>query len=53
MQLDWLLQPLLAQLNTGVLVLNDQHQIVFFNQFIEQQKNDEEFYFVPFYIHYY
>lgn len=37
MQLDWLLQPLLTQLNTGVLVLNDQHQIVFFNQFIARR----------------
>ncbi|HEX5793790.1 MAG TPA: diguanylate cyclase [Rheinheimera sp.] len=37
MQLDWLLQPLLTQLNTGVLVLDAQHQIVFFNQFIARR----------------
>jgi diguanylate cyclase (GGDEF)-like protein len=34
MQLDWLLQPLLMQLNTGVLVLDAKLQLVFFNQFI-------------------
>lgn len=37
MQLDWLLQPLLTQLNTGVLVLDARHQIVFFNQFIARR----------------
>jgi diguanylate cyclase (GGDEF)-like protein len=34
MPLNWLLQPLLMQLNTGVLVLDAKLQVVFFNQFI-------------------
>ena len=37
MPLDWLLQPLLTQLNTGVLVLDEQHQVVYFNQFIARR----------------
>jgi diguanylate cyclase (GGDEF)-like protein len=37
MQLDWLLQPLLAQLNTGVLVLDEQYHVVFFNQFVARR----------------
>ncbi|WP_259238217.1 sensor domain-containing diguanylate cyclase [Rheinheimera pacifica] len=37
MQLDWLLQPLLTQLNTGVLVLDAQYRVVFFNQFIARR----------------
>lgn len=37
MQLDWLLQPLLTQLNTGVLVLNAQYKVIFFNQFIARR----------------
>lgn len=37
MQLDWLLQPLLSQLNTGVLILDSQHNIVFLNQFITRR----------------
>lgn len=37
MQLDCLLQPLLAQLNTGVLVLDDQYQVVFINQFVARR----------------
>ena len=41
MQLDWLLQPLLTQLNTGVLVLNDQHEVVFFNQFIARRADKQ------------
>ena len=41
MQLDWLLQPLLTQLNTGVLVLNQQHEIVFFNQFIARRADKQ------------
>lgn len=41
MQLDWLLQPLLTQLNTGVLVLNELHEIVFFNQFIARRADKQ------------
>lgn len=37
MQLDWLLQPLLSQLNTGVLILDSQHNVVFLNQFITRR----------------
>ncbi|MDX1390953.1 MAG: diguanylate cyclase [Rheinheimera sp.] len=37
MQLDWLLQPLLTQLNTGVLVVDARFQLVFFNQFIARR----------------
>lgn len=37
MQLDWLLQPLLMQLNTGVVVLDAKYRVVFFNQFIAQR----------------
>lgn len=37
MQLDWLLHPLLTQLNTGVLVLDAQYRVVFFNQFIARR----------------
>lgn len=37
MQFDWLLSPLLMQLNTGVLVLDAAHRIVFFNQFISRR----------------
>ncbi|MDP5144422.1 GGDEF domain-containing protein [Rheinheimera baltica] len=37
MQLDWLVQPLLTQLNTGVLVLDAAHNIVYFNQFIARR----------------
>jgi diguanylate cyclase (GGDEF)-like protein len=37
MPLDWLLQPLLMQLNTGVMVLDAQYKVVFFNQFIARR----------------
>ena len=37
MQIDWLLSPLLMQLNTGVLVLDADHKILFFNQFISRR----------------
>ena len=39
MQLDALLQPLLAQLNSGVVVLDQQNQVLFFNQFIARRAN--------------
>ncbi len=39
MQIDGLLQPLLAQLNSGVLVLDQQYRIVFINQFIARRAN--------------
>lgn len=41
MQIDWLLQPLLAQLNTGVLVLDQRFRIVFFNHFIARRADLE------------
>lgn len=37
MQLDWLLQPLLSQLNSGVLVLDAELRLVFINQFIARR----------------
>lgn len=37
MQIDWLLSPLLMQLNTGVVVLDAAQNIVFFNQFISRR----------------
>jgi diguanylate cyclase (GGDEF)-like protein len=37
MQLDWLLQPLLMQLNTGVLVLDQQYRVIYINQFIARR----------------
>lgn len=37
MQLDWLLHPLLSQINTGVVVLDAQYRVVFFNQFIARR----------------
>ena len=39
MQLEALLQPLLAQLNSGVVVLDDQNSVLFFNQFIARRAN--------------
>lgn len=39
MQLDALLQPLLAQLNSGVVLLDKQNQVLFFNQFIARRAN--------------
>lgn len=37
MQLDGLLQPLLNQINTGIVVLDTQQRIVYFNQFIARR----------------
>lgn len=37
MQADWLLQPILTQLNTGVLILDAQYKVVFVNQFIAKR----------------
>ncbi len=39
MQLDGLLQPLLAQLNCGVVVLDAHYRLVFINQFIARRAN--------------
>ena len=39
MQLEALLQPLLAQLNSGVVVLDAQNSVLFFNQFIARRAN--------------
>lgn len=39
MQIDSLLQPLLSQLNSGVLVLDAQYRVVFINQFIARRAN--------------
>ncbi|MBZ9611104.1 sensor domain-containing diguanylate cyclase [Rheinheimera maricola] len=41
MQLDWLLHPLLSQINTGVVVLDAQYHVVFFNQFIARRADIE------------
>lgn len=41
MQLDWLLQPLLSQINTGVVVVDAQYRVVFFNQFIARRADLE------------
>ncbi|MBU1311376.1 MAG: diguanylate cyclase [Gammaproteobacteria bacterium] len=39
MQIAGLLQPLLAQLNSGVLVLDAEYRLVFINQFIARRAN--------------
>lgn len=37
MQFEWLLQPLLSQVNTGVLLLDSDYRIAFFNHFIARR----------------
>lgn len=39
MQLSGVFEPLLAQLNSGVVVLDSQYRVVFFNQFIARRAN--------------
>ncbi|GAB2905648.1 GGDEF domain-containing protein [Rheinheimera gaetbuli] len=39
MQIDNLLQPLLSQLNSGVVVLDAEYRLVFINQFIARRAN--------------
>lgn len=39
MQINTIFQPLLAQLNSGVLLLDDQYRVLFINQFIAQRAN--------------
>ena len=39
MQLNGVFEPLLAQLNSGVVVLDNQYRLVFFNQFIARRAN--------------